>query len=185
MLEGFLLFSFVMVVLPFVVMVILHLSTISFGVNYESLIFSCSHLFFSSYEPNFFLCTFFSESVETDQVLFGTYSLNEWIPWSRETIQGGHNNIYFFYVLFDGLKLFLDLSNPYEVGLHGLWVLYIHILYLIPQCHLLIDVLSFKQLHQSNEYFLRCLQGWHMRDEVILNRICNDPLEPYPISSYE
>ena len=73
-------------------------------------------------------------------------------------------------------SFFLDLINPCEVGLHSLWVLYIHILQLVPQCHLLIDVLSFEHLCQSIKYFLRCPEGWHMGDEVILNRFCNDSL---------
>ena len=77
---------FVLRVLPFVVMMVLLLSMIYSGVNCESFIFSCSHLIFSCYDSSFFLCAFFPKYVESDHLLSGTYSLNEWIPWSWETI---------------------------------------------------------------------------------------------------
>ena len=144
------------------------LSLISSSVNCGSLIFSCSHLLISCYESSFLLCAFFPEYAKGDQLPSCTHSLNEWIPWSWEAIQGGHNNLFFF---FDCFKLFLELSNPCEVGLHGLSVHCLHILQLIPQCQFFIDVISFTQLHQSIEQFLLCLQGWHMRDDMILNEI--------------
>ena len=50
--------------------------------------------------------------------------LNEWIPWSWETIQGGHNILSFFYPFFTCFELFLDLRNHREVGLCGLWILW-------------------------------------------------------------
>ena len=69
-----LLLSFMMMFLPLVVMVVLLLYC---GVSCESLIFSCSHILFSCYESKFFLCAFFSESAERDQVPSCTDSLNE------------------------------------------------------------------------------------------------------------
>ena len=54
--------------------------------------------------------------------------------------------------------------------------MYLHILQLVPQSHLLVDVLSLKHLCQSIIYLHQCLEGIHMVDEVILNRICNDSL---------
>ena len=53
-------------VLLFVVMVVLLLFVVSSCVDCESLIFSCSHLLFSSYESSFF---FFPESVESKHFL--------------------------------------------------------------------------------------------------------------------
>ena len=143
------LLSFVMIFLSFVVMVILLLSMISLGVNYESFIFSFSHLLFSYYDSIFFLCPIFLDSTEIDQISSGTISLNEWIPWSWETIQGGHNNLFFFYLLFNLFELFIDLSNPCEVKLYSLGVLYLHILQVVPQSQLPVDVLSFEHLCQS------------------------------------
>ena len=58
------------------------------------------HLHFSYYESSFFLCALFPKSAEGNQLPFGTHSLNEWIPWSWETIQGGYNNIFFFFGCF-------------------------------------------------------------------------------------
>ena len=78
--------------------------------------------------------------------------------------------------LFDFFKLFFDLRNPYEVRLYSLRVLYLHILQLVSQSHLSVDVLSFEHLCQRIIYFLRCLACMNMGDEVILNRICKDSL---------
>ena len=61
--------------------------------NRERLIFSCSHLLFSYYDSSFFLCALFLESVEGNQLPFGTHSSNEWISWSWEAIHGGYNNL--------------------------------------------------------------------------------------------
>ena len=100
------------------------------SLNHESLIFGCSHLLFSYYEPSFFLCALFPQFVEGNQLPSGTHSSNEWIPWSWGVIQGGYNNILFF------LYFFIVASNT------SFWF----------------------------------LQGWHMRDEMIFNRIWNDYL---------
>ena len=82
---------------------------------------------FSSYESIFFLCEFFTKFVESDQLIYGEYTLNEQIPWSWDTIQGGHNNLSFFYILFAASSCSLILETLVK-GLHGLWVLYLHIL---------------------------------------------------------
>ena len=115
-------------VLLLVVMVVLLLLVVPPSVSSENLIFSLPHILFSSYESRLFLCAFFSDLVEMDQLPSYTNSLNEWIPWSREVIQGSDHSIYFCYIFFNGFKFFLDLSNPFEVGLYILWVLYLQIL---------------------------------------------------------
>ena len=60
------------------------------GVNCKILIFSCSHILFYCHTLRFCLCTFFLEYAEIHQSPSCTNSLNEWVPWSRETIQGSH-----------------------------------------------------------------------------------------------
>ena len=130
-------------VLLLVVMKFILLLEVIPGVNCEILIISFSHLFFSCHKSRFFLRTFFSNPVERDQLPSCTNPLNEWVPWSRETTQGSHHNLSFFDIIFNYFKLFFDLSNPCEVRLHGLWFLYLHIFQLIPQCHILVGVLSF------------------------------------------
>ena len=103
---------------------------------------------------------------EIDQLPSCTYSLNEWIPWYWEAIQGGHNNLSLFHILFNFFKLFLDLNNPFEVRMHGLWVLYLRIFQLVPQCHISVDILSFVQASNYIEHILGILQGWYMWDPM-------------------
>ena len=74
--------------------------------------------------------------------------------------------------LFDFFKFSFDLRNPCEVVLHGLWVLYLHILQLVPQCHLYVDILCFVKAGHCTEHILGILQGWYMwyvmETEIIL-----------------
>ena len=146
-------------------MMVLLLSMISYGVNCES-----SHLL--SLWAKLLLVCIFPYSIEGDQLPSCTYSLNEWIPWSWEAIQGGHKNLSFFHILFGCFKLFLYLRNPCEVELHGLWVMYLHILKWVTQCHLSIDIISIIQDGHCTEHILGILQGWYMWDpmetEIIL-----------------
>ena len=74
----------------------------------------------------------------------GTHSSNEWIPWSRETIQGGYHHFCILHFFFDRFKLFFDLRDPCKVWLYHLCILDLHILQLVSQSHPLIYVLPFK-----------------------------------------
>ena len=144
------------------------------GVNCEVFIFISSHLLFSCYESSFFLCELFLDSDERDQLPSCIDSLNEWVPWSRETIQGSHYNSSFFDVLVNRFKLFFDLSNLCEVRLYSLRFLYLHILQLVPQFQLPINVISFKQLRQSIEHFLgvfkddTCGMRWSLTESTMI-----------------
>ena len=137
--------SFVMMVLPFFVILILLLSMISSSANCEILIFSFSHILFSCYKMWLVLCTLFFECAEIDYPSSRTYSLNEWIPWSRDTIQGGHYNLCILNFFIHCFKLFFDPGDLCEVWLYGLRILDLHILQPVPQSHLPVYVLSFKQ----------------------------------------
>ena len=65
--------------------------------------------------------------------------------------------------LFDFFKLFFGLRNPCEVELHGLWVLYLHILQLVPQCHLSVDILSFIKDGHCTEHSWESTRMIHVR----------------------
>ena len=102
----------------------------------------------------YFLCTLFSEFAEIYQPPYCINSLNEWVPWSRDTIQGSHYNLSFAEILFNNFKLLFDLRNSCEVRLYSLRVLYLHILQLVPQSHILIDALLESSLIESTKILL-------------------------------
>ena len=68
--------------------------------NHETLIFNFSNLHFSDYELSFILCALFPDSSKGNQIPSSTHSLNEWIPWSWEAIQGGYKKLLFFFDCF-------------------------------------------------------------------------------------
>ena len=67
----------ILLLLAMKVLLILFLLEVLPSVNYERLIFSCSHLLLYYHELRFFLCTFFLEFDQRDQLPSCTNSLNE------------------------------------------------------------------------------------------------------------
>ena len=106
-----------------------------------------------------FIISYPNTKMDKSMIIFFTSRIH--IPHHLRNLQQCDHDVFI-----DFFKLFFDLRNPCEVELHGLWVLYLHILQLVPQCHIYFDILAFIYASHYTEHILGSLQGWYMWDPM-------------------